>query len=704
MAVQSESSTEEIKHLQRCINELVSLLALPAIWSGRKPSQILHTLLEAVVRALGLEFAYARLSDAFGAMPVEILLVSENARINLPSEELRHVLGTSFPVQSKRSPTQGADHLGVADISAFLLPLGVQEEIGLLVVGSRRTGFPSKTESLLLTVAANQASLGLHEARLLSEQKRINDELDLRVAERTEQLTAANKELHEARAALQKAFDEIRRSEAKLWRVIDTIPTLAWTMLPDGSNEFLSKKWQEYTGLPIDESRGWGWQVAFHSDDLPLLMKKWRQMLAAEESGEWEARIRRHDGIYRWFLIRASPFRDETGAIVRWYGISTDIEDRKRAEEALLRSEQNLRLIISTIPVLAWSAQADGNVDFLNQRWLDYTGLPPEKGQGWGWAQAFHPDDLGRLNDYWLSIIASGQPGEIEARLRRFDGSYRWFLFRANPLRDESGAIAKWYGTNTDIDDRKRAEEELRNTQAELGRVIRAMTMGQLTASIAHEVNQPLSGIVTNAGTCLRMLDANPPNLEGARETVRRTIRDGKRASDVIMRLRTLYSKTEPTLEPMDLNEATREVIALSLSELQRNRVVLRQELAEDLPLILGDRIQIQQVVLNLMRNGSDAMSSVDDRPRDLLIKTERDKANGVRLSVKDTGVGFDTQSEERLFEAFYTTKNDGMGIGLSVSRSIMESHRGRLWAVRNEGPGATFFFSIPRSTNAHVV
>jgi PAS domain S-box-containing protein len=467
-------------------------------------------------------------------------------------------------------------------------------------------------------------------------------------------------------------------------------------MLPDGSNEFLSKKWEEYTGLPVNESHGWAWQPAFHPDDLSALVGKWMDMLAKGEPGEQEARLRRFDGVYRWFLIRAEPFRDETGTIVRWYGNSTDIEDRKRAEEALAASERNLRLIINTMPALAWSAHADGNVDFLNQRWLDYTGLSPVEAQGWGWAQAFHPDDLGRLNDYWLSIIATGQPGEIEARLRRLDGTYRWFLFRASPLRDESGAIVKWYGTNTDIDDRKRAEEELSNAQSELARVTRVMTMGQLTASIAHEVNQPLSGIITNASTCLRMLDATPPNLEGARETARRTMRDGHRASDVITRLRTLYSKKEPAVEPIDLNEVAREVTALSSTEIQRKGVTLRQEFADDLPPALGDRIQLQQVIFNLLRNAADAMSTIDDRPRELLVRTERDEGNQVRLSVKDSGVGFTPQAADKIFQPFYTTKTDGMGIGLSISRSIIEAHQGRLWATRNDGPGSTFSFSIP--------
>jgi signal transduction histidine kinase len=196
------------------------------------------------------------------------------------------------------------------------------------------------------------------------------------------------------------------------------------------------------------------------------------------------------------------------------------------------------------------------------------------------------------------------------------------------------------------------------------------------------------------------MLDGNPPNVEGARETARRTIRDGNRASDVITRLRALFTKKNSTPEVFDLNEAATEVVALSVSELQRNGVILRSELAADLPSLLGDRTQIQQVILNLIRNGSDAMSLVDDRPRDLLIKTECDEGGDVCLSVKDSGVGIDSEIEQKLFEAFFTTKGEGMGIGLSVSRSIIESHQGRLWAIRNAGPGATFLFSIPRSTN----
>jgi signal transduction histidine kinase len=215
-------------------------------------------------------------------------------------------------------------------------------------------------------------------------------------------------------------------------------------------------------------------------------------------------------------------------------------------------------------------------------------------------------------------------------------------------------------------------------------------------ASIAHEVNQPLSGIITNASTCMRMLAADPPNIDGACEAARRAIRDGNRASEVILRLRAVFGRKKVTTEDVDLNEAAREVIALSLSELQRNRIALRVELDDDLPCVSGDRVQLQQVIQNLLRNASDSMSQVDDRPRELLIKTELDEADRVRLTVQDAGTGFDTQATDRLFEPFFTTKSGGMGIGLSLCRSIVEDHSGRIWATPNDGPGATFSFSIP--------
>jgi PAS domain S-box-containing protein len=308
-----------------------------------------------------------------------------------------------------------------------------------------------------------------------------------------------------------------------------------------------------------------------------------------------------------------------------------------------------------------------------------------------------HPEDLSLLEKMKMVDQArgGGEAFEWQYRLLMPDHSIKYLHAMAHAIRDRDGQL-EYIAAVQDVTVRRISEEALTRARTELAHVARATTLGTLTASIAHEVNQPLSGIITNASTCLRMLDADPPNVDGARETVRRTIRDGNRASDVITRLRALFGRKSTTTESMDVNEATREVIALSLSELQASGVILRADLGDDLPLVTGDRVQLQQVILNLLRNAADAMSGIDDRPKQLVIRTERDNDDGVCLSVQDAGVGFEPEDIDRMFDAFYTTKSGGMGIGLSVSRSIIERHRGRLWAARNNGPGATFAFFIP--------
>jgi PAS domain S-box-containing protein len=618
-----------------------------------------------------------------------------------------------------------------------------------------------------------------------------------------------------------RAEDALRESERESRLIVDSIPGMVAVFTPAGELEFVNRQIIEYFGRTLEELRRWGSDDTTHPDDRPRIVELFTRAVASGQPFDWESRARRFDGVYRWHRTRGFPLRDAGGHIVRWYNLIVDIDERKRAEEALAASERNLQLIIDTIPALAWSARTDGSAEFFSQHYLDYMGLSAEQAKDRGWTAAVHPDDLSGLAATWQRIMSSEAPGEAEARLRRHDGEYRWFLFRANPLRDETGRVVKWYGVNADIEDRKRAEAELRRTytylaeaqrlsrcgsffsdfttderiwsdelyrileidpttrvtgqlfrsmvhpedlplydaefarlaaghnletafrivtargavkhlrsvchivdwkngrpvcfgavqdvtetvvaeealnraRSELAHVARVTTLGALTASIAHEVNQPLSGIITNASTCLRMLDADPPNLDGARETARRTIRDGHRASDVVARLRALFSKKEFTLEAMDLNEATREVIALSSSDLQRDRVVLRSELADDLPPVVGDRVQLQQVILNLLLNAAEATREVDDRAREVTIRTEREDDARVRVTVRDTGVGLDDQSMGKVFDAFYTTKSGGMGIGLSVSRSIVDRHGGRLWAEPNDGPGATFAFSIP--------
>jgi C4-dicarboxylate-specific signal transduction histidine kinase len=376
--------------------------------------------------------------------------------------------------------------------------------------------------------------------------------------------------------------------------------------------------------------------------------------------------------------------------------LKQEIAEHRLAEERLRRSEEFLAEAqrLSSTGSFSWRVATD-EITWSEElyRIFEFEQGAPVTLERIG--TRIHPDDVPLMNDMLERARGAGSAFEHDYRLLMPDHSVKYLHMVAHGTRDRDGRL-EYIGAIQDVTQRRLSDEALGKARSELAYVARITSLGALTASIAHEVNQPLSGIITNASTCLRMLAADPPNVEGARETARRTLRDGKRASDVITRLRALFGKKSVTSESVDLNEATLEVIALSLSELQRKRVILRTDLADDLPLVTGDRIQLQQVILNLFLNASDAMNGVDDRPRQLVISTEREEGDRVRLSVQDTGVGFEPHGADRLFEAFYTTKSGGMGIGLSVSRSIVESHHGRLWAVPNEGPGATFSFSIP--------
>jgi signal transduction histidine kinase len=378
--------------------------------------------------------------------------------------------------------------------------------------------------------------------------------------------------------------------------------------------------------------------------------------------------------------------------------LEKEIAERKRAEQELRRSEEFLAEGQHLSQIGCWRMATD-EITWSEQLYRIYEfdiGVPVTLELI---RTRVHPEDVSLLEKMKMVDQARGGDNHFEwqYRLAMPDHSIKYLHAVAHATRDQDGQL-EYIAAVQDVTARRLSEAALDQARAQLAHVARVTSLGELTASIAHELNQPLSGIITNASTCLGMLAADPPNVDGARETARRTIRDGNRAADVIARLRALFSKRTATIEPVDLNEAAGEVIALLWSDLQRSRVVLCTELADELPVVGGDRVQLQQVILNLLRNASDAMSRIDDRPRRLVIRTERDEGDGVRLSVQDAGVGFGAEGAERLFEAFYTTKSDGMGIGLSVSRSIIESHHGRLWAQANDGPGATFSFSIPES------
>ena len=635
------------------------------------------------------------------------------------------------------------------------------------------------------------------------------------------ELIAANERLTRELAEQRQTEASLRGSELNFQLTVDSIPGMVHTMTATGGVEFVSRRILDFLGKTLEELSEWDRLV--HPDDRSRVVDGWTHSVVTGEPFDMEHRVLSADGTYRWLQSRGLPLRDINGNIVRWHNLLTDIDDRKRAEEALRERERESRLIVDTIPGLVATLSPAGEVEAVNPQVVAYCGQPLEAMREWGTNGTVHAEDLPHVARAFEQGITSGEPYDFEARIRRHDGDYRWFQVRGLPLRDTSDRIVRWYVLLTDIDDRKRVEDDLRRAHdhlteaqrlsqtgsftadlerdehywsdqfyricefepgstvtfqrlgdivhpedaplyegaigramagtdpdfyfrivtargvvkhlrgfahriadrpvfvgavqdvtaskvaqealnragAELAHVSRVTTLSALTASIAHEVNQPLSGIITNASTCLRMLAGNPPDVSGALETARRTIRDGNRAADVIARLRALFIRGEFALEPLDLTGAVREVIALSSNDLQRNRIVLQPELADDLPIITGDRIQLQQVILNLLRNAADAMADVHDRPRQLLIKTEQDVGDRVRVTVRDVGVGLSPHSMDSLFDAFHTTKSGGMGIGLFVSRSIIVRHQGRIWAQPNDGPGATFSFSIPRSQDS---
>jgi PAS domain S-box-containing protein len=666
-----------------------------------------------------------------------------------------------------------------------------------------------------------------------------------------------------------------KQAEGRIRQIIDTIPAHAWSALPDGSVDFVNQRFVDFTGRPIGELLAWGWGSVCHPDDLPGYLDSWRAALAAGEPMESEVRVRAREGDYRWLLIRNAPLRDEMGSIVKWHGTAIDIEDRKRAEVLLAGEKRLLEMIargdsralildalcrlveelatgsLSSILLLEadtnrlWHGAAsslprpyvdaiDGSVigpttgscgtaayraepvivsDIATDPlWADYrdlalahglracwsTPILSSEGRVFGtfavyyreprsptpqdhgvieqithlasiaiereqaeeklrrseahlhdaqrlghmgsWAsndssgaffasrellrifgrdpdekkttremlrEHIHPDDLAPFREMASKARREKAGYEFDFRIVLPDGSIRHCHNVAHPVFDDSGVLVEYVGTTLDVTERKRADEErerseerLRQAQADLARVSRVTTMGELTASLAHEVNQPIAAAVTNASACVRWLAAGPPDLEEARAAARRSVKDGTRAAEIISRIRLLFKKGTPQRELVDVNEVIREMIALLRSEATRYSISVGTELSSNLPQILGDRVQLQQVLMNLIMNSIDAMKDVDGA-RELVVKSQRGENEQVLVSVSDTGVGLPPQQADQIFNAFFTTKPDGTGMGLSISRSIVESHGGRLWAAGNPPRGASISLSLPINVDA---
>lgn len=494
----------------------------------------------------------------------------------------------------------------------------------------------------------------------------------------------------------------LRDSEHQLQQIVSSIPGLTWASDAQGATTFWSQQYLDFAGARIEDVLGFGFVDYIHPDDRKHSMEIWAEAISLGMPGEAEVRLRRADGVYRWFLIRASPFFDEEGRLTQWFGVNVDIEDRKRAQDALwasegaLReSERELQQIVSSIPGLTWKSDAQGNMTFWSQRFLEYGGATTDQIRGDGFLNYVHPDDRDHVMEVWERILSSGSPGESEVRLRRADGEYRWFLWRASPFFDSAGEITQWFGVNVDIENRKRAEEDLRQSQSDLAHGSRMTTMGELAVSIAHEVNQPLMAVVTNAGACLRWLSDSQTDITMARQAAERIVRDGHRAGDIITSLRNLARKAAPRMDRVCLDEVVRLVLDLLRGEFQRHSVVVKAQLDDCSVAIRGDNTQLQQVILNLVMNAVEAMDSTAERSRRLTVCAEIRDGEAL-VSVADTGPGLGIGDPDRVFEAFFSTKDEGIGMGLPICRSIIEAHGGKIWAANNRTRGSVFSFTLP--------
>jgi PAS domain S-box-containing protein len=505
-------------------------------------------------------------------------------------------------------------------------------------------------------------------------------------------------------------IDEGKKAEdqpgyvAQLQATLNVIPAHTWYASPSGGLTFVNKRTADYLGLPkdhplrfgIDVGAQWDAHLPFvHPDDRAETQENWSTRLRTGEGGEGSFRVRNAQGGYRWFLSRAEPLRASDGTLLHWVGVNLDIEELKCAQEALRESERSARSALDGIAGLIAVLAPNGEFETANRQLFEYFGRSLEWLKNWGTNDAVHPDDLPRVLELVKSGIASGIPFNFELRLRRFDGEYRWFENRGAPIRDDSGRIARWYVLLTDIEDRTRALAQLEQMQSDFAHMNRVSMMGELAASLSHEITQPIASARNNARAAQNFLDMQPPDLSEVREALSCVVGDTDRAGDLIDRIRDHIKKTPPRKEHFDLNEAINEVIVLGRSAIIKNGVSVQTRLSEGLFPIHCDRVQLQQVVLNLLLNAVEAMGSIEAGARELLISTEQDRTD-LLVAVRDSGPGIDPSHLERVFDAFYTTKSSGMGMGLSICRSIIDAHGGRLWAEANEPRGTIFQFTLP--------
>ena len=504
-----------------------------------------------------------------------------------------------------------------------------------------------------------------------------------------------------AEAVLAASENALRESEKRFRDLADNIDQFAWTADTDGRRNWFNKRWHDYAGTTLEEMQGFGWQKLHHPDHLERVVQGIRKSFKGDTPWEDTFPLRGRDGNYRWYLARALPIRNEAGEVVRWFGTNTDITEQLEAEKALRELNATLEHRVEAQTrerVQIWNVSQD----LLVVTDLDgkYLTVNPAWTVSLGWSEAellgntsqwlLHPDDREKTRAEISQLAAGHVTQRFEVRFRHKDGSYRWLSWKA--IQDQ-GRI---YAMARDVTELKNAENKLRDVRHELSQAARRTTVAAMSAAIAHEIRQPLGAIVTNANAGLRWLNRPAPDLDEVRDTLTHIVADGHRASEVIQSVRAMFAKGDHAGTPLDTNELIRETIAIANNELEAARVVVELELGERIPMISAHKGQLQQVVLNIITNAADAMRTIDDRARVLRVRSRSFDSNGVAVSVQDSGTGIDPENIDRVFEAFFTTKTNGMGMGLAICRSIVEAHGGNMSVSPSIPHGSVFHIVLP--------
>jgi PAS domain S-box-containing protein len=481
-------------------------------------------------------------------------------------------------------------------------------------------------------------------------------------------------------------------------RIVLALPDGVWVVDPLGKTIFNNKRMAEILGADTKSLSEQSCFDCVYPEDLSEARRQFAQGMAGNRQ-PFDFRLRRNDGSEIWVSISCGPVRDASGAVVGLLGLFAEITERKLADAKIRESEERFRNMANCAPVLLWMSGPDKLCEFFNQGWMDFTGRSLEQEIGNGWVQGVHADDVAHCLQIYSSSFDARRPFEMEYRLRRHDGEYRWILDTGAPRFAPDGGFMGYVGTAIDITDKKQAEESNRHFQ----HLQRLATMGEMTAAIVHELSQPLTAISNNADTAAHLLQSANPLQDEFGEIVSDIRADGCRALEVISRIRSFVLKREIRMEPLDLNSVVAETLDLLAGDARRRGVQIRAELTPGIPAVIGDRTQLQQVLINLAINGMDAMANISRATRYLRVQSRLNGPDDVEVAVVDCGDGVAPGHMPLLFEAFFTTKKEGMGLGLFLARSIVESHHGRIWADNNPFGGAIFRFTLPMAQNSSL-